>query len=158
MREIYDNREDVELVHKDGRPWYYRVKSDLYSWAQPVDIEPQYPCGLIIRPKETESISAADLDMLKLRELAQENSPLILRGFNDTRNRELFVKKAEEMGTPLPWKFGLILEVKDHGTESQGLNNVLSAEWMPFHYDGLFKISKEKDADGKEVIISCPPK
>ncbi|KAE8379187.1 putative pyoverdine/dityrosine biosynthesis protein [Aspergillus bertholletiae] len=157
MREVFDNREDVELVHKGGRPWYYRVKSDLYTWSESMEIEPQYPCGLIIRPIEGKT-SITHLDMLKLRELAQENSPLILRGFDDTRDRELFVKKAEEMGTPLPWKFGLILEVKDHGTESQGLNNVLSAEWMPFHYDGLFKVKKETDTEGREVTVSCPPK
>ncbi|KAB8237017.1 isocyanide synthase xanB [Aspergillus alliaceus] len=156
LRETFDNREDVELIYKNGNPWYYRVKSDLYAWSQPVEIEPQYPCGLIIRP--TETASATQVDMLKLRELAQENSPVILRGFTDTRDRELYIQKAEEMGTPMAWKFGLILEVKDHGTESQGLNNVLSAEWMPFHYDGLFKIKKEIDADGKEVMVSCPPK
>ncbi|KAK6832156.1 hypothetical protein RU639_002997 [Aspergillus parasiticus] len=157
MREVFDNREDVELVHKDGRPWYYREKSDLYTWSESVEIEPQYPCGLIIRPTENNT-SVTDLDMIKLRGLVQENSPVVLRGFNDTRDKELFVKKAEEMGTPMPWKFGLILEVKDHGTESQGLNNVLSAEWMPFHYDGLFKVKKEINADGKEVTVSCPPK
>lgn len=157
MREVFDNREDVELVHKDGRPWYYREKSDLYKWSESVEIEPQYPCGLIIRPTKSNT-SVTDLDMLKLRGLVQENSPVVLRGFNDTRDKELFVKKAEEMGTPMPWKFGLILEVKDHGTESQGLNNVLSAEWMPFHYDGLFKVKKEINADGKEVTVSCPPK
>ncbi|PYH85785.1 putative pyoverdine/dityrosine biosynthesis protein [Aspergillus uvarum CBS 121591] len=156
LRESFDHNPDVELVHKAGQPWLYRYKSELYSWPQPVEIEPQYPCGLIIRP--TQPMSCAEVDMHKLRALAEENSPVILRGFQDTRDRELFVKKAEEMGTPVGWKFGLILEVKDHGTDTQGLNNVLSSEWMPFHYDGLFKIVKMKNADGQEVVRSCPPK
>ncbi|PYI07913.1 putative pyoverdine/dityrosine biosynthesis protein [Aspergillus sclerotiicarbonarius CBS 121057] len=156
MRETFDNNSEVELVSRDGRPWYYRYKSDLYSWSQSVEFEPLYPCGMMIRP--TRPMSAEELPMHPLRELAQENSPLLLRAFQDTKDRELHVRKAEEMGTPLPWKFGLILEVKDHGTETQGLNNVLSSEWMPFHYDGLFKIKKEKDSEGKDISVSYPPK
>ncbi|KAJ5488389.1 Pyoverdine biosynthesis [Penicillium expansum] len=155
LRETFDRNPDVELVQKNGQPWYYRYKSPLYSWSQPVEFEPLYPCGLMIRPVGT--MSAKDVDMRIVRELAQEISPVILRGFEDTRDRELFVKKAEEMGTPMPWKFGLILEVKDHGSDGQGLNNVLSSEWMPFHYDGLFKIEKSQDVDGKEIVRSCPP-
>ncbi|CAG8267028.1 unnamed protein product [Penicillium salamii] len=156
MRETFDQNPDVELVHKNGQPWYYRYKSHLYSWPKEVEIEPLYPCGLMIR--SLTNLSVHDVDMQMIRDLAQEVSPVILRGFQDTRDRELFVKKAEEMGTPLPWKFGLVLEVKDHGSDSQGLNNVLSSEWMPFHYDGLFKVEKSLDADGKEVVRSKPPK
>ncbi|KAJ5455014.1 Pyoverdine biosynthesis [Penicillium desertorum] len=155
LRETFDRNPDVELVQKNGQPWYYRYKSPLYSWSQPVEIEPLHPCGLMISPVGT--MSAKDVDMRMVRELAQEISPVILRGFRDTRDRELFIKKAEEMGTPMPWKFGLILEVKDHGSDTQGLNNVLSSEWMPFHYDGLFKVQKSLDVDGKELVRSCPP-
>ncbi|PYH87524.1 hypothetical protein BO71DRAFT_424302 [Aspergillus ellipticus CBS 707.79] len=155
MRERFDASEDIERVSRNGQPWYYRFKSDLYSWSPSVELEPLYPCGLLIRP--TQPTSAQELPMGPLRELAQQNSPLVLRGFDDTKDKELFVTKAEEMGTPLPWKFGLILEVKDHGTDTQGLNNVLSSEWMPFHYDGLFKIQKGKDAEGKDISLSFPP-
>lgn len=109
----------------------------------------------MIRPVGT--MSAKDVDMRIVRELAQENSPVILRGFQNTRDCELFVKKAEELGTPMPWNFGLILEVKDQGSDTQGLNNVFSSEWMPLHYDGLFRIQKSRDIDGKEYVRSCPP-
>ncbi|CAG7943413.1 unnamed protein product [Penicillium olsonii] len=156
MREIFDQNPDVELVHKNGQAWYYRYKSPLYSWPEEVEMEPLYPCGLMIR--SLTNLSVHDVDMQMIRDLAQEVSPVILRGFKDTRDREIFVKKAEQMGEPLPWKFGLVLEVKDHGSDSKGLNNVLSSEWMPFHYDGLFKIEKSLDADGREVIRSKPPK
>ncbi|KAE8149945.1 putative pyoverdine/dityrosine biosynthesis protein [Aspergillus avenaceus] len=158
-RDKLDAREDVELVWKGGRPWYYRTKSELYSWSIDVQFEPVYPCGIIVQPASDGSKpSLADVDMQKMRGLAQENSPITLRGFSNTRDREAFVAKAEEMGEPVGWKFGLILEVKDQGLDSRGLNNVLSSEWMPWHYDGLFKIKKEVDPDGNERTVSLPPK
>ncbi|KAA8649276.1 hypothetical protein EYZ11_007960 [Aspergillus tanneri] len=158
QREVFDSDETMELVYRNGQPWCYREKNELFSWSMDVIFEPNYPCGMTIKPVKGTKPSITEVDMQKARRLAQENSPIILRGFADTLDRDVFVKKAEEMGTPLEWKFGLILEVKDHGSDSQGLNNVLSAEWMPYHYDGLFKVKKEKDADGKEKLISLPPK
>lgn len=80
-----------------------------------------------------------------------------MRGFSKTTDRDLFVAKSEELGKPLPWKFGLVLEVKDRGADTRGLNNVLSAEWMPFHYDGLFKTEKRTKDDGTEELVSTPP-
>lgn len=83
---------------------------------------------------------------------------MILRDFAKTRDRELFVKKAHDLGQPTGWKFGLVLEVKDQGNNGRGLNNVLSSEWMPFHYDGLFKTEKRTNSDdGAEQLVSTPP-
>lgn len=157
-REAFDSDKKTEMISRNGQPWCYREKSDLYSWSSDVSIEFNYPCGITIQTLQDARPSVRDVDMQKLRQLAQENSPIVLRGFADTLDRDLFVQKAEQMGTPLGWKFGLILEVKDHGSDAKGLNNVLSAEWMPYHYDGLFKIQKEIDADGNEKVISLPPK
>lgn len=62
--------------------------------------------------------------------------------------------KGQEPGTPTSWRFGLVLEVKD-----QGLNNVLSAEWMPWHYDSLFKKdTRTNPEDGTKRVVSTPPK
>ncbi|PTB65521.1 Clavaminate synthase-like protein [Trichoderma citrinoviride] len=85
-------------------------------------------------------------------------STVILRGFVKKPNKDQFAKKAEEFGKLTSWKFGLILEVKDRGTNTQGLNNVLSMEPMPFHYDGLFKTVKQVDDNGKESLVSTPPR
>lgn len=99
-----------------------------------------------------------DIDAAKVRALSEINSPVVLRGFAKTTNRDLFVSKAEQFGEPLAWKFGLVLEVKDKGTETAGLNNVLSAEWMPFHFDGLFKTVKRTNEKGDEELVPNPPK
>ncbi|KAI9036231.1 isocyanide synthase family protein [Aspergillus affinis] len=157
-RDTLGSDEKTELVSRNGQPWYFREKSDLYSLSSDVSVEFNYPCGITIQAVNGTRPSFKDVDMQKLRLLSQENSPVVLRGFRDTLDRDIFVEKAEEMGTPVGWKFGLILEVKDHGSDGKGLNNVLSAEWMPYHYDGLFKIKKEIDSDGNEKVVSLPPK
>ena len=97
------------------------------------------------------------LDMEKLQKLAELNSPIVIRGFGEMTDRTLFNSKAREMGEVMPWKFGEVLVVKDAGTESGGLNNVLSAKPMPMHFDGLFKTVKKEKEDGTERLVPQPP-
>lgn len=161
-RAFFDADSRFELVHENGRPSFYREKSPLLSWsAHKEDIwcEPLYPAGYLIRPAASPgSLSMQDISAAKVQALAEHVSPMILRGFSTTTNRDLFIKKAHELGTPLPWKFGPVLRVKDRGVETRELNNVLSAEWMPFHYDGLFKMKKQVDENGADQLVSLPPK
>ncbi|KAM0523748.1 hypothetical protein ACHAPE_000999 [Trichoderma viride] len=149
-----------ELAYEDGRPSYFREKSDLYTWASgAITVTPNYPCGVIISPAEgPNKLSMQDVDAKKVRALSEINSPVILRGFSGTKNREKYIEKASEFGTPLPWKFGVLLEVKDRGADTRGLNNVLSAEWMPFHFDGLFKTLDHTREDGTVYKLPNPPR
>lgn len=161
-RAEFEKDDKLELVYENGRPSYFREKSDLYSWAEEkggIICEPIYPAGLMIRPaKGRGALTMDDIDSKKVRALSEINSPIILRDFVKKPEKEAFIKKAYEFGEPLPWKFGLLLEVKDRGADTRGLNNVLSAEWMPFHYDGLFKTVKKIDEVTKEeVLVSTPP-
>lgn len=48
--------------------------------------------------------------------------------------------------------------VKDRGAEGQGLNNILSQEWMPFHFDGMFKTQKHTRDDGSKYLVPNPPR
>ncbi|RYP51886.1 hypothetical protein DL768_002854 [Monosporascus sp. mg162] len=161
-RSEFDGNDAFELIYENGRPSYYREKTDLLTWATDkggIISEPVYPAGLLIRPAAGPgTLSIEDVDPAKVRAIAEINSPIILRGFANCGDRERFVHKAGEFGSPLPWKFGLVLEVKDRGVDTRGLNNVLSAEWMPFHYDGLFKTEKRVNADGTEQLVSLPPR
>lgn len=132
-----------------------------------VEFEPLYPFGLVITPAPGAAVpSLADVDMKKLRQLGEFNSPVVLRGFRETRNRELFVSKAGEMGTIMPWnkdvdeedankpwKFGVVFEVKDRGLTGQ-----VSDEALPMHFDGVFKIEKQIDKDGNEISVSQAPR
>lgn len=161
-RAYFEQDDTLELVYENGRPSYYREKSDLLSWGEDkggITCTPIYPSGLTIRPaKGRGALTMNDIDTKKARSLSEINSPVILRGFVKRPDKEAFIKKSYEFGTPLPWKFGLLLEVKDRGADTRGLNNVLSAEWMPYHYDGLFKTVKQVDeTTGEEVVVSTPP-
>ncbi|KKA28498.1 hypothetical protein TD95_003224 [Thielaviopsis punctulata] len=167
LRSTFEADPAYELVYENGRPSYFREKSELFNWSIPTVAEPIYPAGWVIRPapapgnaSPTKKSSATihQIDSAKLRALAQLASPVIARGFKKTDNRELFVAKAHELGTPLPWKFGLVLEVKDRGNDTRGLNNVLSSEWMPFHFDGLFKTQTATLADGSAKVLPNPPR
>ena len=162
-RSEFDSNPELELVYEDGRPSYYREKTDLLIWdtekSGGIVSEPLYPAGLLIHPAAGKgALSIEDIEAAKVRALAERNSPVVLRGFRGCTDRDKFVGKADQFGKPLPWKFGLVLEVKDRGTDTRGLNNVLSAEWMPFHYDGLFKTEKQTGDDGVERLVSTPPK
>ncbi|KAK3317223.1 putative pyoverdine/dityrosine biosynthesis protein [Cercophora scortea] len=151
-----------ELVYDEhGRLSHYREKTDLLAWADDAEIlcEPLYPCGLLIRPAGGPmALSIQDIDATKLRGLAEMNSPVVLRGFAHTSDRALLFKKAWELGTPLPWSFGLVLEVKNLGAGSKGSGGALSSEKMAFHYGGVFKTEKKMRADGVEEVVSVPPR
>ncbi|KAK8112313.1 uncharacterized protein PG998_008770 [Apiospora kogelbergensis] len=186
-RERFENDDAWELVYEDGRPSFFRERSPLYSLLSSdaakdddeqtcISVTPIYPAGLLVRPVTTRDTSGssngspgrrknlkmalADVDARKLRGLAEHNSPVVLRGFAGATDRVRFVAKAHELGAPTPWKFGLVLEVRDAGAANNGaLNNVLSAEWMPWHYDGLFKTETRTDpVDGSEMVVSTPPR
>jgi hypothetical protein len=158
-----------DLVYRNGRPYHWRERSELYDFGElKVEFEHLYPCGLIIRPAPgaTTSPSFREVDVQKIRKLAQMQSPVVLRGFTETTDRDLFISRAYEMGTVLPWTFGVLQEVKDHGRKDKAYNNVVSNEAMPMHYDGMFKFITQKDENGedmkdengKEIKINVPPK
>lgn len=155
-----DVRETHELIYRDGRPYYFREKNELYDWA-PLEVyfEHLYPQGLIVRPKPgSAQPSLRDVDMKKVRGLSQVQSPVVLRGFADTCDRDLYSSKAYEAGEVQLWTFGLIQEVKDHGRVDKKANNVVSNEAMPMHYDGMFKFVTETDENGVEVQKQKAPK
>ncbi|KAF2997565.1 hypothetical protein E8E13_001424 [Curvularia kusanoi] len=161
QRKTFEEDTSMELVFEDGRPSHFRERSDLYHWdnSTAVTFEPLYPCGIMIKPSAgPKALSIHSIDAPKVRQLAELNSPVILRGFTQTKNRDAYVAKSYELGVPTPWKFGLVLEVKDRGAEGQGLNNVLSQEWMPFHFDGMFKTQKHVREDGTEYLVPNPPR
>lgn len=148
-----------ELVYQNGRPTYFRENSDIYHWGNDeITFEPAYPCGWYISAPTSSGLSFDSVDMTKLRKLGELNSPVVLRGFQDTGNRDLFEKKAEEMGTVQSWIFGKVLEVQDGGSDTGGLNNVLSAEAMPMHFDGLFNTKQVVDESGVERRVSAYPR
>lgn len=128
-RSQFDANGDFELVYEKGRPSYFREKSDLLSWASEkggITCEPVYPTGLLIRPAAgRNSLSVREIDAAKVHALSQFNSPVVLRDFARTRNRDLFVAKAHEFGVPTPRKFDGP-DLRDPGVDDRGFTDVVS--------------------------------
>jgi alpha-ketoglutarate-dependent taurine dioxygenase len=149
-----------ELIYEDGRPSYFREKSELFNWpGMDLEFKYMYPCGILIIPRDRNSrYSLHNVHMQKVRKLAEICSPIVLRGFTDTTDRRTFIAKAHDAGEVLPWTFGVLQEVKDAGRKDRMANNVVSSEAMPMHYDGMFKFVKKVDENGNETSVSAPPR
>ncbi|KHN95912.1 Pyoverdine biosynthesis [Metarhizium album ARSEF 1941] len=159
MRSDFYDDETYELVLEKGIPSYYREESHLFSWGAEkggVTFEPIYPSGWLLKPAAGPgSMTIEDIDAAKVRSLSEINSPVVMRGFFKSPKQAAFVKKSNEFGEP---KCGLVLEAKDQVPHTRGLNNGLSAEWMPFHYDGLSKTLSHVHDPRKESRVSAPPR
>ncbi|KAM0344839.1 hypothetical protein ACHAPU_007221 [Fusarium lateritium] len=148
-----------DLVFEHDKPSYFRERSPLFSWkGMDLTFTFMYPSGIIVRPARHDlKYSLQDVDMAKFRQLSQQCSPVVLRGFQDTQQKSIFVSKAKEMGTILPWKEGDIMVVKDQMNEASDSNVTTTNEAMPMHYDGMFKLITVKDEEGCETVTSDPP-
>ncbi|OGE57323.1 hypothetical protein PENARI_c002G09864 [Penicillium arizonense] len=160
-----DVRDTHDVVYKNGQPYYFREKSQLFDWTADglsVKFEHLYPCGLVIRPADIDNVNAPpsirSIPMQKVRQLSNNMSPIILRGFAETLEEEYYVQKASELGTILPWSFGIIQKVRDDGRSDKMGNNVTSNEAMPMHFDGMFKFEEITDPEtGEKKKIQRPP-
>ncbi|OOF94595.1 hypothetical protein ASPCADRAFT_50487 [Aspergillus carbonarius ITEM 5010] len=130
-REVFAANSDMELVYKDGRPWSYRVKSELYSWSIPVHFEPDYPCGMTVTPLIPSSLTQADME--KAQALAQKSSRIVLQGFENTLDHELIIKKEEESNALLSREFDLIVEVTSQDIQALELDNILAVGQFAFN-------------------------
>ncbi|KAL8835899.1 MAG: hypothetical protein Q9170_003126 [Blastenia crenularia] len=140
-------------TNAQGRPWLLREKSDLFDWDMELDFEPLYPCGMMVRPKHGHGpMKFEDVEMKHVRRLALATAPLLLRGFSMEVQKEVFRSKAGQLGEIQMWPFGDIIEIREN--VDMNMNNVLTNESMPFHYDGVFKTRKDEETG---EVISIPP-
>ncbi|OTA98115.1 hypothetical protein M426DRAFT_17741 [Hypoxylon sp. CI-4A] len=144
-RSTFEADDTLELVYEDGRPSYFREKCDLLSWAIEkggIFCEPLYPAGLLIQPARGRGVlSIRDVDAVKVRALSQFNSPVVLRNFAHTRKRDLFVKKAEELGRPISWDLGHVPKAEETSIQN---NAPLRREQI--------------DEDNDRLLMPGPPK
>lgn len=99
-----DVRHTHNLIHIDGKPYYYREKSEIWDWDQSCGgeavFEPQYPNGLLVQPSgDRDTSPCLDSDRIqKLQRLAKlYQGPVHIAGFSNAVevNRELEVVKEE---------------------------------------------------------------
>jgi alpha-ketoglutarate-dependent taurine dioxygenase len=160
-----DVRETHDLIYKNGQPYFFREKSETFDWSKhglSVKFEHLYPCGVIIRPADIDDLnprpSISAIPMHKVRKISNSMSPVVLRGFAETLDEDLYVKAGTELGTILPWSFGIIQKVRDAGRVDKMGNNVTSNEAMPMHFDGMFKFEEVTDpVTGETKRVQRPP-
>ncbi|KAI0855118.1 Pyoverdine/dityrosine biosynthesis protein-domain-containing protein [Xylaria cubensis] len=162
-RAVYPDqvRETHELIYKGEQPYFFRVKSDLFDWSSSglqVDFEHLYPCGIIVRPV-SRSPSMRLIPMDKVRHLSNNFSPVVLRGFSETLDEDVWVKKGHELGKILNWALtGTIFKVVNTRDDSKMANNVASNESLPMHFDGIFKFEDREDqVTGEVKKVLSPP-
>ncbi|KAI3324702.1 Clavaminate synthase-like protein [Xylariaceae sp. AK1471] len=140
-----------DIVYVDGHPSYFRERSDVFKWpAMDVTFEYLYPCGIMIKPAHPSSVYPLSMvDMQKVRTLAMTCSPIVLRGFSNTKDRRTYIAKAYDLGPVLPWKSGVVHEVKDEFNSSEAL---------PMHYDCIFKeiIVDDEDPNTEKEVSDIP--
>lgn len=93
-----------DIIYVDGRPSYFRERADVFSWpTMEVTFEYLYPCGIMIRPASPSSdYSLSMVDMQRIRTLAITCSPIVLRGFSNTKDRRTYIARAHDLGPVLP--------------------------------------------------------
>ncbi|KAI0163834.1 Pyoverdine/dityrosine biosynthesis protein-domain-containing protein [Xylariaceae sp. FL1272] len=164
-RNVYPDeiRDTYELVYKNGQPYFYRVKSELFDWSKSglqVEFEHLYPCGIIVRPVNVDqSPSMRLIPMQKVRHLSNNFAPIVLRGFAETTDEETWVEKGHELGEILSWALtGTIFKVVNSRDDREEANNVTSNESLPMHFDGVFKFAEHTDpATGIVTKVLNPP-
>ncbi|KAI3538148.1 pyoverdine/dityrosine biosynthesis protein [Colletotrichum tamarilloi] len=89
-----DVRDTHDLVMRDGRPWCFREKSELFELGEDVEIEHLYPTGIEVRPREEKNgeVKLNEAAREKLVKLAQLQ-PVTVVGFE---NAPEFVLAGQE--------------------------------------------------------------
>lgn len=155
------DQDKYELVHHNGRPYFFRAKSELFDWSTDgceATFEHQYPTGLVVRPAAGKPSMTA-IPMKKVRALTNTFSPVVLRGFANTTEKQTFIDSAHNLGEVLVWpQYGVMAVVKDAGKDDKNANNVTSNEAMPMHFDGIFKYKDVTDpVTGEVTKVLNPP-
>ncbi|KAI0860851.1 Pyoverdine/dityrosine biosynthesis protein-domain-containing protein [Xylaria cubensis] len=158
---VSSDTHELIIDHK-GRPLHFLERSELFDWPDMhLSFNYLYPTGVMITAKDpSQSYSLKNVPMQKVRKLSTQCSPVILRGFKDTTNEEVYESKAYELGTPTPWIFGIKTAVKNSPGKNSDLATsvVTSNETMPMHFDGVFFFKPKVQPDGTTKMVSSPPR
>lgn len=90
-----------DIVYADGHPSYFRERSDLFQWPNmEVAFEYLYPCGIMVKPSNKTCVYPLSMvDTKKVRALAMECSPFVLRGFARSQDSLTNIEKGYYLGS-----------------------------------------------------------
>ncbi|KAF2968322.1 hypothetical protein GQX73_g5263 [Xylaria multiplex] len=132
-----------DIVYIDGRPSYFRERSEVFNWPNmDVTFEYMYPCGIMIKPANPTSFYPLSMvDMQKVRTLATTCSPVVLRGFSDTKYCGILTTKAYNFGPVILRKPRVTQEVEDEFKIPPQSSFTVPTEVIPIRYDGTSQMA-----------------
>ncbi|RWA08676.1 hypothetical protein EKO27_g6417 [Xylaria grammica] len=141
-----------DIVYVDGRPSYFRERSEVFNCPNgDISFEYMYPCGIIIKPTNPTSLYPLSMvDMQKVRTLATTCSPVVLRGFSNTEDCGAFITRAY---------YGLgsaraIQEVQDMSNNATKGSIMAPAEMMHPNMLKMAVVETEHSSDDKKTSDS----
>ncbi|KAI1282711.1 Clavaminate synthase-like protein [Xylaria sp. FL0933] len=119
-----------DIIYANGRPSYFRERSDIFSWPQmDVTFEYLYPCGIIIKPANPSFIyPLSPVCMEKISSLAKTCSPIILRGFSTTNQRAALITRTSDLIPAISWRLRLIREMQEESIRGCPSNSSAGTE------------------------------
>lgn len=83
------------IIHREGRPYFFRENSDLYDWdEESFSLEHQYPHGLVISSKKGGHHSMTTEELQKVQTLAGLQESVVVQGFSNIADGTVSVKSA----------------------------------------------------------------
>jgi hypothetical protein len=130
--------EKYEIVHRHGRPFFFRARSDVFDWTLDnlsVTFDHIYPTGLLIQPESSTPVSLASLPEQKLRTLSHTFSPIILRGFAASGKVEFFNPETEK-SKPVACTVLTLLpdDTEKHVESTRFISSRLLSRYLPFEW------------------------
>ncbi|KAI0425170.1 Clavaminate synthase-like protein [Xylaria sp. FL1042] len=126
-----------DIVYVNGRPSYFRERSDIFNWPEmDVTFEYLYPCGIIIKPVNPASTYPLSLvDLEKIRNLAITCSPIILRGFSSTKQYGACMTRSSDLTPSLSLRFRVMQELQEESMRVLQ-THAMSAETISVYCEG----------------------
>ncbi|KAL6049557.1 Pyoverdine biosynthesis [Balamuthia mandrillaris] len=136
---VHEVKENSRVVMRNGRPWMMvEDDPDLVFKGYDLTFEPILPFGIKLQFNNNPKLE--NIPQQQLRKLTLKFGLVLIRGVENIESAEQFDKSTSAFGQVQSWFFGNVLVLKYN--PAIDINNVLSKEAMPMHFDGLFKLDE----------------
>lgn len=143
MMKVSQVNENAKIKTRNGHPWMLVEEDPDLVFPSGVEWDLLLPFGLLLK---CTNVGLDQIPQDQLRRLTLKFGVVVLRGVNAIEHQDGFEKASSTFGRVQGWFFGNVLTLKFNPLVD--INNVLSKEAMPMHYDGLFKL----DENGNSMV------
>jgi hypothetical protein len=123
-----------ELIHRNGRPFFFRARSELFDWtldALSVTFEHMHPTGLLVQVESSTPAPLASVPKQKLRALSHTFSPIVLRGFEGSGECEFADVESERFETA---SYTVLRQSEGAGRRKNFVSSRLGLRYFPMDW------------------------